>query len=72
LHRQRLRGPRLSGELVPPNCASRIATAPRSLGPWLVDAGDVADPANLNLRTFVNGKLTQAGNTRDLIFDIPF
>jgi 5-oxopent-3-ene-1,2,5-tricarboxylate decarboxylase/2-hydroxyhepta-2,4-diene-1,7-dioate isomerase len=42
------------------------------LGPWFVDAGDVADPANLGLRTFVNGKLTQQGNTRDLIFDIAF
>jgi 5-oxopent-3-ene-1,2,5-tricarboxylate decarboxylase/2-hydroxyhepta-2,4-diene-1,7-dioate isomerase len=42
------------------------------LGPWLVDAADVADPANLGLRTFVNGKLTQQGNTRDLIFDIPY
>jgi 5-oxopent-3-ene-1,2,5-tricarboxylate decarboxylase / 2-hydroxyhepta-2,4-diene-1,7-dioate isomerase len=42
------------------------------LGPWLVDAADVADPAVLGLRTFVNGKLTQQGNTRDLIFDIPY
>ena len=42
------------------------------LGPWFVDAADVGDPANLDLRTFVNGKLTQQGNTRDLIFDIPF
>ena len=42
------------------------------LGPWFVDAADVADPANLDLRTFVNGTLTQQGNTRDLIFDIPF
>jgi len=42
------------------------------LGPWFVDASDVADPSNLGLRTFVNGKLTQQGNTRDLIFDIPY
>jgi 5-oxopent-3-ene-1,2,5-tricarboxylate decarboxylase/2-hydroxyhepta-2,4-diene-1,7-dioate isomerase len=42
------------------------------LGPWFVDASDVADPAKLELRTFVNGKLTQQGNTRDLIFDIPY
>jgi 5-oxopent-3-ene-1,2,5-tricarboxylate decarboxylase/2-hydroxyhepta-2,4-diene-1,7-dioate isomerase len=42
------------------------------VGPWFVDAADVADPANLGLRTFVNDKLTQQGNTRDLIFDIPF
>jgi 5-oxopent-3-ene-1,2,5-tricarboxylate decarboxylase/2-hydroxyhepta-2,4-diene-1,7-dioate isomerase len=42
------------------------------LGPWFVDAADVADAAQLGLRTFVNGTLTQQGNTRDLIFDIPF
>jgi len=42
------------------------------LGPWFVDAADVADPANLSLRTFVNDQLTQSGNTRDLIFDIPY
>ena len=41
------------------------------LGPWFVDAADIADPTNLGLRTYVNGKLTQQGNTRDLIFDIP-
>ena len=41
------------------------------LGPWFVDAADVADAGNLGLRTFVNGNLTQTGNTRDLIFDIP-
>jgi 5-oxopent-3-ene-1,2,5-tricarboxylate decarboxylase / 2-hydroxyhepta-2,4-diene-1,7-dioate isomerase len=42
------------------------------LGPWFVDAADVGDPENLGLRTFVNGTMTQQGNTRDLIFDIPF
>jgi 5-oxopent-3-ene-1,2,5-tricarboxylate decarboxylase/2-hydroxyhepta-2,4-diene-1,7-dioate isomerase len=42
------------------------------LGPWFVDASDVRDPSNLGLRTFVNGKMTQRGNTRDLIFDIPY
>jgi 5-oxopent-3-ene-1,2,5-tricarboxylate decarboxylase/2-hydroxyhepta-2,4-diene-1,7-dioate isomerase len=41
------------------------------LGPWFVDAADVPDPGTLGLRTLVNGKLTQQGNTRDLIFDIP-
>jgi 5-oxopent-3-ene-1,2,5-tricarboxylate decarboxylase/2-hydroxyhepta-2,4-diene-1,7-dioate isomerase len=55
-----------------PNLRAKNRDGATVLGPWLVDAGDVADPANLNLRTFVNGKLTQAGNTRDLIFDIPF
>ena len=42
------------------------------LGPWLVDAADVPDPMNLALRTFVNGVQTQSGNTRDMVFDIPF
>jgi 5-oxopent-3-ene-1,2,5-tricarboxylate decarboxylase/2-hydroxyhepta-2,4-diene-1,7-dioate isomerase len=41
------------------------------LGPWLVDSADVADPMNLPLRTLVNGRVTQEGNTRDMIFDIP-
>ncbi len=38
---------------------------------WLVDAADVPDPMNLRLRTLVNGRVTQEGNTRDMIFDIP-
>jgi len=42
------------------------------LGPWLVDAGDVPWPPQFELRTFVNGRETQRGNSRDLVFDIPF
>jgi 5-oxopent-3-ene-1,2,5-tricarboxylate decarboxylase/2-hydroxyhepta-2,4-diene-1,7-dioate isomerase len=41
------------------------------LGPWLVDAADIPDPQQLALRTLVNGKMTQQGNTRDMIADIP-
>ncbi len=41
------------------------------LGPWLVDAAEVPDPHTLELRTLVNGKITQRGNTRDLINDVP-
>lgn len=41
------------------------------LGPWLVDAADVPDPMNLSLRTLVNGRVTQEGSTRDMIFDVP-
>ena len=41
------------------------------IGPWLVDAADVADPMNLALQTTVNGQVTQSGNTRDMIFDVP-
>jgi 5-oxopent-3-ene-1,2,5-tricarboxylate decarboxylase / 2-hydroxyhepta-2,4-diene-1,7-dioate isomerase len=41
------------------------------LGPWLVDAADIADPMNLNMQTTVDGRLTQTGNTRDMIFSVP-
>ncbi|MBX3611644.1 MAG: fumarylacetoacetate hydrolase family protein [Hydrogenophaga sp.] len=41
------------------------------IGPWLVDAADVADPMNLALQTTVNGAVTQRGNTGDMVFDIP-
>jgi 5-oxopent-3-ene-1,2,5-tricarboxylate decarboxylase / 2-hydroxyhepta-2,4-diene-1,7-dioate isomerase len=41
------------------------------LGPWLVDAADVPEPHALALRTWVNGRVTQQGNTRDMISDIP-
>jgi 5-oxopent-3-ene-1,2,5-tricarboxylate decarboxylase/2-hydroxyhepta-2,4-diene-1,7-dioate isomerase len=49
---------------------NRDATTP--LGPWLVDAADVPDPMALALHTTVNGKVTQSGNTKDMIFDVPF
>jgi 5-oxopent-3-ene-1,2,5-tricarboxylate decarboxylase/2-hydroxyhepta-2,4-diene-1,7-dioate isomerase len=45
------------------------------IGPWLVDAKDIHDqygsPMNLSLQTTVNGKVTQSGHTRDMIFDVP-
>lgn len=47
---------------------NRDATTP--LGPWLVDAADVPDPQALALRTTVNGRLTQQGSTRDMVFDV--
>ncbi|MDH5539572.1 MAG: fumarylacetoacetate hydrolase family protein [Rhizobacter sp.] len=40
------------------------------IGPWLVDAADVPEPMNLALQTTVNGRITQQGNTRDMVFDI--
>ncbi|MEY2952340.1 MAG: hypothetical protein RLZZ401_427 [Pseudomonadota bacterium] len=42
------------------------------IGPWLVDARDVANPMALALQTTVNGKVTQSGNTQDMIFNVPF
>ena len=49
---------------------NRDATTP--VGPWIVDAADVADPSQLKLRTWVNGELKQEGTTADMIFDIPY
>lgn len=40
------------------------------IGPWLVDAAAVPDPQALNLRTTVNGQVTQQGSTKDMIFDV--
>ena len=54
-----------------PNLRSKNRDGCTALGPWLVDAADVPDPHALELRTLVNGKLTQRGNTRDLINDVP-
>ena len=54
-----------------PNLRVKNRDGATVLGPWLVDAADVPDPGNLELRTYVNGKLTQQGNTRDLISDVP-
>ena len=42
------------------------------IGPFLVDAADIPNPQALALQTAVNGKVTQSGNTRDMIFDVPF
>lgn len=42
------------------------------LGPALVTPDEVGDVHNLELTAKVNGELMQAGNTRDMIFKIPF
>ena len=55
-----------------PNLRVKNRDGATALGPWLVDAKEVGDPGGLALRTFVNGQQTQSGNTRDLIFDIPY
>ena len=55
-----------------PNLRVKNRDGATPLGPWSVDAGDIADPMALALRTTVNGKVTQSGNTKDMIFDVPF
>src|SRR5690606_23348469 len=54
-----------------PNLRVKSRDTCTPLGPWFVDRDDIADPMNLNLRTLVNGKETQCGNSRDMVFDIP-
>ena len=38
------------------------------IGPWIVTGDELGDPHALDIRTFVNGELRQASNTRHLIF----
>lgn len=42
------------------------------LGPWVVTRDEIPDPHNLSVKTKVNGKVRQDGNTKDFIFNIPF
>ncbi|MFZ4703046.1 MAG: fumarylacetoacetate hydrolase family protein, partial [Candidatus Methylumidiphilus sp.] len=41
------------------------------LGPVLVTADDIPNPNSLNIKTILNGEIMQAGNTDDMIFDVP-
>jgi len=54
-----------------PNLRVKSRDGCTPVGPWLVDAPDIADPMSLRLRTWVNGTLTQDGSTRDMVHDIP-
>ncbi len=39
------------------------------LGPWLVTSDEIADPHNLNLKTWVDDELRQNSNTQHMIFN---
>ena len=41
------------------------------VGPWIVTADEVPDPADIEMRLWVGDALRQAANTRDLIVNIP-
>lgn len=41
------------------------------VGPWITTADEVADPAALDMKLWVNDELRQSANTRDLVLDIP-
>jgi 5-oxopent-3-ene-1,2,5-tricarboxylate decarboxylase/2-hydroxyhepta-2,4-diene-1,7-dioate isomerase len=55
-----------------PNLRVKNRDGATPLGPWFVESADIPNPMALALSTTVNGKLTQSGNTRDMIFDVPF
>jgi 5-oxopent-3-ene-1,2,5-tricarboxylate decarboxylase / 2-hydroxyhepta-2,4-diene-1,7-dioate isomerase len=55
-----------------PNLRVKNRDGATPLGPWFVDAADVANPMALALKTTVNGRVTQSGHTKDMIFDVPF
>jgi 2-keto-4-pentenoate hydratase/2-oxohepta-3-ene-1,7-dioic acid hydratase in catechol pathway len=40
------------------------------VGPWMVTADEIADPANLSLSLEVNGEVRQRANTRDLVLGL--
>jgi 2-keto-4-pentenoate hydratase/2-oxohepta-3-ene-1,7-dioic acid hydratase in catechol pathway len=40
------------------------------LGPWIVPAGDIADPQKLGLKLWVNGELKQDSNTGKMLFTL--
>ncbi len=41
------------------------------IGPCVVTKEEIPDPANLSLRTWVNGEMLQDGTTRDWVFPLP-
>jgi 5-oxopent-3-ene-1,2,5-tricarboxylate decarboxylase/2-hydroxyhepta-2,4-diene-1,7-dioate isomerase len=55
-----------------PNLRVKNRDGATPLGPWFVEADDIPNPMALALSTTVNGELTQSGNTKDMIFDVPF
>jgi acylpyruvate hydrolase len=52
--------------------AGKIFETAAPLGPYIADREEVPDPHVLELKTFVNGKQMQRGNTKTLIFDVRY
>jgi acylpyruvate hydrolase len=52
--------------------AGKIFETAAPLGPYIADREEIPDPHVLDLKTFVNGKQTQRGNTKTLIFDVRY
>ncbi|MFB4159000.1 fumarylacetoacetate hydrolase family protein [Geomicrobium sp. JSM 1781026] len=54
-----------------PNLCVKNRDNSTPIGPWLVDREHIDYPMNLSLQTTVNGRVTQTGSTRDMVFSIP-
>jgi 2-keto-4-pentenoate hydratase/2-oxohepta-3-ene-1,7-dioic acid hydratase in catechol pathway len=52
--------------------AGKIFETAAPIGPYIADREEIADPHVLDLKTFVNGKQRQNGNTKTLIFDVRY
>jgi acylpyruvate hydrolase len=52
--------------------AGKIFETAAPVGPYIADREEVPDPHVLDLKTFVNGKQMQRGNTKTLIFDVRY
>jgi acylpyruvate hydrolase len=52
--------------------AGKIFETAAPVGPFIADREEVPDPHVLELKTFVNGKQMQNGNTKTLIFDVRY
>jgi 2-keto-4-pentenoate hydratase/2-oxohepta-3-ene-1,7-dioic acid hydratase in catechol pathway len=57
-----------SGQWMTGKCAETFGP----LGPWLVTRDEIPDPQNLAMALDVNGGRRQTGNTKTMIFGIPF
>lgn len=42
------------------------------MGPWIVTKDEISDPHDVDVRMVINGEVLQNGNTRNLIFKIPY
>src|SRR5947207_14134368 len=52
--------------------AGKIFETAAPVGPYIADRSEVRDPHALELKTVVNGKQMQAGNTKTFIFDVRY
>jgi 2-keto-4-pentenoate hydratase/2-oxohepta-3-ene-1,7-dioic acid hydratase in catechol pathway len=52
--------------------AGKIFDTAAPVGPYIGDRAEVSDPHAVGLRTFVNGKQMQNGNTKTFIFDVRY